>query len=642
MPEAPSGSPAAIPGAAVLEANNSGDGSYNGKIADALASLMQSRSGSRSVLSPPHAEAADNLGEATPSQAPKGRFGGRKSNGVNYRQSNLSEHLWTDETCGTHFLALEINDRQELVDDYAAGMYQPKVPTTLQACLRKFSVSYTWLLVQVAATSTDLANIFFAIRDPALNERFLALLLVTSALYIVDVLMRMLAMGSCEFLMKWWNRLDIIIIYICTVGAILQTSSSHIRIFRVFRISMVLNRKLRHITGQNKQRFLSLENDLDIDLAYVTPQLIAMSVPAEDYITRLYRNDIKDVVRFFHLFHRAHFHICNLCPELPYNPAYFGTNPRTNRPNVDHFNIQDHTPPLMDDFLRFFKIARSWMTEDPENNVIAVHCRGGKGRTGSLCCAWLLYSGDAEHAQDALNIFALARTDINKIAFLRQQKLQGVETPSQVRYVRYIDTLLRNGPYRFPDAVLPPKISRLKLQKLIISDLLVSPKQGKKLVAAVHVPFTNNKENKESQAAWKIIYWSPEVEASEFMEFDLGNLIVSKDTRITVFKAEMKAKVHAIEGTHVLAGNEPGCLFYFLFHTFFHSGTAELEIAKCEIDKAWKSSKYKDGGSLKLQFQHAPHLQQAARRVRTSQRMLNRARGNTLEQEAEATQTIDV
>ena len=25
-------------------------------------------------------------------------------------------------------------------------------------------------------------------------------------------------------------------------------------------------------------------------------------------------------------------------------------------------------------------------------NVLAVHCRGGKGRTGSLCCSWLLYS----------------------------------------------------------------------------------------------------------------------------------------------------------------------------------------------------------------------------------------------------------
>eukprot|EP00913_Durusdinium_trenchii_P031377 g29377.t1 len=53
--------------------------------------------------------------------------------------------------------------------------------------------------------------------------------------------------------------------------------------------------------------------------------------------------------------------------------------------------------------------AGAWMSEC-RSNIVAVHCRGGKGRTGSFCCAWLLYTKEAEDAEDALNFFALRRS----------------------------------------------------------------------------------------------------------------------------------------------------------------------------------------------------------------------------------------
>merc|ERR1719401_304369 len=161
-----------------------------------------------------------------------------------------------------------------------------------------------------------------------------------------------------------------------------------------------------------------------------------MSVPAQGCLTRMYRNDIHEVVRFFSLYHRGHFHIVNACPELPYNHDLFGRNARTHEPNVVSFNVQDHTPPLIGEFVKFFEICAGWMSEHDEN-VLACHCRGGKGRTGSFVCGWLLYNGEAQNAQDALNIFALARTDLDKEG--APTKLQGVETPSQLRYVGYVE-----------------------------------------------------------------------------------------------------------------------------------------------------------------------------------------------------------
>ena len=49
------------------------------------------------------------------------------------------------------------------------------------------------------------------------------------------------------------------------------------------------------------------------------------------------------------------------------------------------------------EMLRFAKIAKEWMLAD-DNNIIAIHCKGGKGRTGTMICIWLIESGTFEQA----------------------------------------------------------------------------------------------------------------------------------------------------------------------------------------------------------------------------------------------------
>ena len=63
--------------------------------------------------------------------------------------------------------------------------------------------------------------------------------------------------------------------------------------------------------------------------------------------------------------------IINCCPELPYPTDSFvhGT--------VHSFDIQDHTPPTMAQFVEFINLAAAaWQ----RGRTLAVHCRGGKGR----------------------------------------------------------------------------------------------------------------------------------------------------------------------------------------------------------------------------------------------------------------------
>ena len=186
----------------------------------------------------------------------------------------------------------------------------------------------------------------------------------------------------------------------------------------------------RRITGENKRRVVDLEHGFDLDLAEIVDgRLIAMSVPATGW-RRLFRNPIGEVVRFFETRHADQgYTIINACPELPYPAEKFRSG------EVVRFDVQDHTPPTMAQFVAFLDLVLRL----PPGRVVAVHCRGGKGRTGSFCCAWLLLQGVAQDAQDALATFALERTELGK----GKKKLQGVDTPSQQRYVHQIDALLR-------------------------------------------------------------------------------------------------------------------------------------------------------------------------------------------------------
>ena len=78
--------------------------------------------------------------------------------------------------------------------------------------------------------------------------------------------------------------------------------------------------------------------------------------------------------------------------------------------------------------LEFTASVRSWLEADPKN-IIAVHCKGGKGRTGTMICVWLVEAGLFSKAEDSLCYFGARRTDT-----LLGHTFQGVETPSQVSF----------------------------------------------------------------------------------------------------------------------------------------------------------------------------------------------------------------
>lgn len=168
-----------------------------------------------------------------------------------------------------------------------------------------------------------------------------------------------------------------------------------------------------------------------------------MSVPATGRMS-FYRNPLPEVARFFETRHPGRYMVFNCCPEHPYPTGKFATG-------VFHqMDIQDHTPPTMAQMVQFLNAASTFVAGDA-GRVLVVHCRGGKGRTGSLCCAWLLYTCTCVDAEDALQMFALERTELG----LGRKKLQGVDTPSQRRFVHAIAALLVATERRCPPSSDP-------------------------------------------------------------------------------------------------------------------------------------------------------------------------------------------
>ena len=77
---------------------------------------------------------------------------------------------------------------------------------------------------------------------------------------------------------------------------------------------------VRQLVSKDKNRFCF--DGFDLDLTYITPNIIAMGKPSTS-IEGIYRNKLDDVKNFFNSRHKDHYKVYNLCKELIYPENVF-------------------------------------------------------------------------------------------------------------------------------------------------------------------------------------------------------------------------------------------------------------------------------------------------------------------------------
>ena len=434
--------------------------------------------------------------------------------------------------------------------------------------MRLFVVSLRWQIFLLLTAFVDIALMIVEIANPDAAMAVVIVTIFVLVIFAIDLMLRWYAYRLLN-LRSAWFWFDLLIVSASVILSIVTAASADLlaaergdvgtsaevatatttstrgarairgvvmtmRALRALRFTGKLvqftatsRTSMRHVTGQNKQRYVDLEEGFDLDVTYILPgmpktatTMIAMSVPATGYRS-LFRNPLSEVVRLLELKHaKTGYTIMNCCPELPYPKEPFKNG------EIIDFDIQDHTPPTMEQFVQALNLAA---LAAKDNRVLAYHCRGGKGRTGSMCCAWLLYSREVNTADEALAKFGLQRTDFTK----RSKAIQGVDTPSQKRYVHQLDTLLRAQDAYFlpavgdfesePAIVRAPEAPALRLQRLELLDWYAKA-PNKTFVCAVHIK-------------GRVVHWSAPtlVDTAELTTFELDGVEVSGDVRVSVF-----------------------------------------------------------------------------------------------------------
>ncbi|KAF6220603.1 hypothetical protein HO133_003036 [Letharia lupina] len=169
-----------------------------------------------------------------------------------------------------------------------------------------------------------------------------------------------------------------------------------------------------------------------LDLCYVTDNIIATSGPSSTYPQRAYRNPTDALVRFLDYKHGNKWAIWEFRAEgtgYPDSEVY-------NR--IRHFPWPDHHPPPFALIPNIVASMREWLKgpESEEGRTIVVHCKAGKGRSGTSACSYLI-SEEGWTIEEALTRFTSRR--------MRSGFGSGVSIPSQLRWVGYVDWWTRHG-----------------------------------------------------------------------------------------------------------------------------------------------------------------------------------------------------
>uniref|UniRef100_A0A8C7Y0L1 Tensin 1b n=1 Tax=Oryzias sinensis TaxID=183150 RepID=A0A8C7Y0L1_9TELE len=168
----------------------------------------------------------------------------------------------------------------------------------------------------------------------------------------------------------------------------------------------------------------ALEETYELDLVYITERIISVSFPGS-VEEQSYAVNLREVASMLRSKHGHNYLVFNLS-EKRYDINQLN-------PKVLDFGWPDHHAPALDKICSICKAMDTWLSAD-SHNVVVIHNKGNRGRTGVVVAAYMHYSNISASADQALDRFAMKR--------FYEDKVLPVGQPSQKRYVEYFSGLL--------------------------------------------------------------------------------------------------------------------------------------------------------------------------------------------------------
>lgn len=179
----------------------------------------------------------------------------------------------------------------------------------------------------------------------------------------------------------------------------------------------------------------------DVGITYITPKVLAMVFPSSK--TSLYGTSSIELPKFLNKNHNGKFMVVNLS-DKSYDNKIFNDQ-------VIEFKFPGYPAPPLDKILSICRSIHGWISADSEN-VIAIHCQTGRGRTLSTIACYLSWTEQFESTLKALE----------SIGKQKRMNPSSLLIPSQLRYVSYFDKLLSKQ---------YPKSNKLRLERIIINTI---------------------------------------------------------------------------------------------------------------------------------------------------------------------------
>ena len=314
---------------------------------------------------------------------------------------------------------------------------------------------------------------------------------------------------------------------------------------------------VKALVSKKKNRFCY--DGFDLDLTYITERIIAMGMPSS-HLEGLYRNPMEEVQRFLNTRHTAHYKVYNLCEERSY--------PKNSFFKQEIFPFKDHEAPPLNLMKSFCEDAKKFLDED-KKNIVAVHCKAGKGRTGTMICCLLLYMNTFETAAECLQYYGMMRAENGK----------GVTIPSQIRYVNYFEKIIKE---KMPHPVVFIKKIITKIRMFTLP-----------MFHKVYTPYFKIENNGMEYSSEKKKTDFKKEDLFALVDFDIEKgFLVEGDVKVTFFRDKLLKKKENI--------------FKFWFNTNFIPNDCNIyQFKKEEIDKACKDKEckyYSPGFKIEIHF----------------------------------------